>query len=509
MMTHDSVSESKRQLPVPGEQQLVAYVTHQSLALVSQASRRGRPATLTRVHLCLGVVLCGLEGFGSQLKLWRRLCLEPMGPLTPVLVGDQAVYNRLARGGAGAMRAFFEQISGWVGEQVQAWDEHSLAPWASQVLALDESTLEPVGRWLPQLRQVLPGDARLLAGRISALFDVRRQHWVRVEVWQEAVANCKQQVRFLIEGVQAGTLLLFDRGYLSFAWFDELTERQLWWISRYANHASYQVRHILYQGDGVLDAIVWLGRYRADRAQDPVRLVQFSQRGQLHRYLTNVLDPAQLSIADLARLYARRWDIELAFCVLKEHLRLSQLWSAKWEVVQVQVWAGLCLAQLFHGLQVQLAAQEGVDPFDVSIEVLVDVVPRLLLHGIAPVPYLGRLGREVGLIRPSTRKQVQTPFVDATWITPASEEALRPRTHQCSLRSAQVYAWTQAQDQESWLTMCSFEFVGVNGIDYHLELSKFQFAGDPQRSTSARCNLAEGPGRERPRGSTRGRKISR
>jgi Transposase DDE domain len=434
MITYSSVDERTQQLPKPSEQQLVRYVTDKSLALVSGLRGRGRPETLRMLHLCLGVVLCGLEGFGSQRKLWRRLCLEPMGPFLPVLVGDQAVYNRLARAGAEAMRGFFAQISGWVGEHEHRWDERRLAPWAAQVFALDESTLDAVARWLPQLRGVLPGDPRLLAGRISALFDVRRQQWVRVELWQEAVANCKQQARVLIAGVQAGTLLLFDRGYLSFAWFDELTERQLWWISRYANHASYQVRHVLYQGDGVFDAIVWLGRYRADRARYAVRLVQFYHCGQLHRYLTNVLDPTQLSLADLARVYARRWDIELAFGVLKEHLRLSQLWSAKWEVVQVQVWAGLCLAHLFHGLQVQLAAQEGMEPFDVSIDVLVELVPRLLTHGIAPLSYLGRFGRELGLIRPSTRIQVQVPFVDATWITPAPEEALRPRA---SARHAQ------------------------------------------------------------------------
>ena len=85
------------------------------------------------------------------------------------------------------------------------------------------------------------------------------------------------------------------------------------------------------------------------------------------------------------------------------------------------------LAQVFHGLQVQLAAQEGVDPFEVSIDLLVEVVPRLLQRGIAPLPFLGRVGREVGLIRPSTRIKVQVPFVDATWITPAPPEALQPR----------------------------------------------------------------------------------
>jgi hypothetical protein len=214
---------------------------------------------------------------------------------------------------------------------------------------------------------------------------------------------------------------------LRFPWFDELRERGLWWLSRYANHASLEVRHILYQGDGVLDAIVWLGRYRADRAKYPVRLVQYYQHGQLYRYLTNVLDPTQLPLAEVARLYARSFDIEFAFCVLKEHLHVSQLWSAKWPVLCVQIWCALLLAQLFHGLQVQLAAQEGVEPFDVSIDLLVELVPPLLQRGIAPLPALGRLGRELGLIRPSTRLQVQVPFVDATWITPAPPQALSPR----------------------------------------------------------------------------------
>src|SRR5437588_554383 len=87
-------------------------------------------------------------------------------------------------------------------------------PTPQQVLALDESTLDAVGRWLPGLRDLLPGNPGLLAGRISALFDVRRQQWWRVELWQDATANCKRQARTMLEDLAAGTLLLFDRGYL-------------------------------------------------------------------------------------------------------------------------------------------------------------------------------------------------------------------------------------------------------------------------------------------------------
>jgi hypothetical protein len=425
-MTHDSTSRQSTPLPVPQSDQLVACLTDSCQALQQRAQRRGRPATLSALHLCLGIVLCGLRGFGAQLKLWRLLSLEPLGPFLPVQVVDQAVYNRLERA-AGVMQQFFVQVSGWMHQQVAPWEDHSLAPFARQVLALDESTLDAVGRWLPALRGRLAGDPHLLAGRISALFDVRVQQWVRVDVLAEATANCKQHAREMLSRLQAGVLLLFDRGYLSFPWFDELTEQGLWWISRYANQASVQVRHVLYQGDGVLDAIVWLGKYRADRAKYPVRLVQFYSKGHLHRYLTNVLDPQQLPLAEVARLYARRWDIELAFAVLKEHLQVGQLWSAKWPVICVQIWCALLLAQVFHGLQVQLAAQAGVDPFEVSIDLLVEGVPRLLERGIAPLPYLVRRGRELGLIRPSTRLQVQVPFVDASWLRPAPPEALQPR----------------------------------------------------------------------------------
>jgi hypothetical protein len=41
--------------------------------------------------------------------------------------------------------------------------------------------------------------------------------------------------------------------------------------------------------------------------------VQFYHHGRQYQYLTKVLDPQQLSLADIAR----RWDIELAFGVLK------------------------------------------------------------------------------------------------------------------------------------------------------------------------------------------------
>ena len=432
-MTHDTALTTVKQLPVPTPQQVVESLTEGSRSLMKPEKRRGRPAKVTGIHLCLAIVLCGLEGFGAQLTLWRRICLEAVGPFAPVWVVDQAIYNRLERV-SGVMELFFEQVSGWMRQHLEGWQDRRLAPFATQVVALDESTLDVMGRWLSDLRSLAAGDPQLLAGRISALFDVRLQQWVRVEVLRDATANCKLHARTMISDLQAGALLLFDRGYLSFPWFDELTERGLWWISRYGNRVSYQVRQVLYQGDGVFDAIVVLGAHRSDRAKHPVRMVQYYHHGKLRRYFTNVLDARQLPLQDIVRLYARRWDIELAFGVLKEHLHVGQIWSAKWSVILVQVWCGLLLAQLFHGLQVQLAMEAGVEPFEVSVDVLVQLVPRLLQRGVAPIPYLLRYGRELGVIRPSSRLVYQTPWIDPSWIRPPDPEAVKPREQ---ARSAQ------------------------------------------------------------------------
>ena len=43
----------------------------------------------------------------------------------------------------------------------------------------------------------------------------------------------------------------------------------------------------------------------------------------------NVQEPLTFPIASMAEVYARRWDIEMALALVKHHLKLRLLWSAK------------------------------------------------------------------------------------------------------------------------------------------------------------------------------------
>ena len=422
-----SVSDQEPVWPEPRPEHVIALFEESSRALRGpQKARAGRRPLVSWTHLCLGMLVCALRGWNAQLELWRLIVSEPIGPFQPVQVTDQAIYNRVEHAVI-PLQWVFEQLTAWLRVRQHGMQDRKLAPWASQVYATDTSTLDRLGRFLPWLRPLSVGDKAGLGGQISALLDVRRQQWVRIDFWPDAKDNCKEHVLTLLERVEAGALLLFDRGYLSFELFDRMTQQGLWWISRYANKVSYQISHVCYQADGVLDAVVYLGVHRSDQAKYPVRVIQFWWGGKQYRYLTNVLDPRVLPLAEVVRLYARRWDIELAFRLLKDHLNLKHLCSAKQAVVQVQLWCCLILAQLYHALQVEIAWESGVEVFDVSLDLLVRLTPDWLARGMSPLEQAVKRGREIGLIRPSTRIQIEVPWVDPAWVIPPPPAAIQPR----------------------------------------------------------------------------------
>jgi hypothetical protein len=426
-MTNESVSQQEPAWPRPNEQQVLQVFAHSGQDLCGPAKKRaGRPATVSWSHLCLTIMLCFLRGWNVPLEVWRLIRSERLGGFAPVHVSDQAISNRMERA-AIPLQWLVEHVSAWLRRRLTPWEDRCLAPWATAVSAADASTLDQRSRFLPWWRPLSEGDTRLLAGQISALFAVRLQQWVRVDWWPDAGAHCMAHVLTLVERVQAGALLLFDRGSLRFALFDQLSSRGIWWISRDGNQVSDQVSPVCSQADGVLDAIVYLGTTSANQARSPVRLIQVWLHGRQYRSLTNRLDPHVLTLSDVGGFDTRRWDIERAFRARKDHLNRHHLWSAKWAVVQVQRWCCLILAQVSHAFPVEMAGQAGVEVFEVSLDLLVRLTPGWLSRGLTPREHAVRFGRDLGLLRPSTRHRMEVPWVDPCWGVPPPPEAVQPR----------------------------------------------------------------------------------
>ena len=391
------------------------------LSMAPPRTGPGRPWVLPALALWAGVLVGVARGFSSQLEIWRLLTASGLWDLPHYAVKDDAVYQRLKDAGRDTFQSLFGRVTAVLRQHLRPASNHlgARAVWASGVYALDGMTLDAVTKRLPALRG---RDDAILPGKVAAVFDVRAQLWRTITFVEDARANDKGAARGLLAGLEAGSLLLADLGYFAFKWFDDLTDQGYFWISRLRAKTSYVPLHVFYQQAGVLDALVWLGKYRADRAAHAVRLVQVTRHGKTWAYLTNVLDPQRLSLADISQLYARRWDIERRFNLVKTYLHLHWLWSSQLTVVIHQVYAVFTVAQIILGLRAEIAERAQADVDEVSLDLMIRWLPRFAQNGQDPVQQIADCGRFAKIIRPVTRTQRDLPQLVASDYWPAPSD---------------------------------------------------------------------------------------
>ena len=222
---HDTLSGAK--VTSPGlAQNLESYLRRlleridEPHSLPGAGKGPGAPQKLPSAALWTGLVLCVLSGVKSLRGVWRSLVWQGYA------ICDETVYDRLEEEGTAALQLLFAQISqmllAWLSPLVAQQSWAPLAPFAKQVVALDETTLDPVARKLPLLRHVKKGSVELLPGKLAGLYDVRLQLWRRIDSVANALQNSKVHARAMLEGLAQGTLVLFDLGYFGFEWLDDV-----------------------------------------------------------------------------------------------------------------------------------------------------------------------------------------------------------------------------------------------------------------------------------------------
>lgn len=179
-----------------------------------------------------------------------------------------------------------------------------------------------------------------------------------------------------------GCLLLFDLGYYDFNLFHRIEKRGGFFLSRLKANANQVIvrenrrhrgRARTLEGCTLQEAIEGLKRSVIDVQAAFEVVMQGSGRievkhwrvvgvlneetGQYHLYVTNVPGDV-LAAEDVGRLYAVRWQIELYFKLCKQHGRLDELTSGKWEVVEAMLWA--CVLQVVASQRLRLKLIERV-----------------------------------------------------------------------------------------------------------------------------------------------------
>jgi hypothetical protein len=157
-----------------------------------------------------------------------------------------------------------------------------------------------------------------------------------------------QQQRF-----RAGTILIFDRGYVNLRWFAELTRQGVFFVTRLHTGANYAVlaQHAVpAQGGIVSDQSIRFRKSAWWKYRHALRRVVVQTPDRRLELLTN---HGTLGATTVARIYRERWQIELFFKALKQNLRVTTFVGTSANALHIQIWTALIALLLLKYLQLK------------------------------------------------------------------------------------------------------------------------------------------------------------
>ena len=152
------------------------------------------------------------------------------------------------------------------------------------------------------------------------------------------------------------TILVIDRGYTDYAWFRELTEQQVYFVTRMKQGAVYQAEaelEVPQNSNVVRDQFISFPRIQKE-GEEPVlfRRVEIwdAEKLQTLVFLSNQL---HFGATTIAAIYKDRWQIELFFKALKQTLKVKTFVGTSANAVRTQVWTALIAMLVLKYLQMR------------------------------------------------------------------------------------------------------------------------------------------------------------
>jgi putative transposase len=146
--------------------------------------------------------------------------------------------------------------------------------------------------------------------------------------------------------IEAGATYVFDRGYYHYGWWRKINDAGSHFVTRTKANTRFRVVKPRYvrktNGDGfkiIDDAEVVLASKGDSRLPIPLRRIRVRRdKGGLITLITNDLDRTAFEIA---ALYKIRWQIELLFRWIKQHLDIRKFIGANENAIRLQILAAM------------------------------------------------------------------------------------------------------------------------------------------------------------------------
>lgn len=158
-----------------------------------------------------------------------------------------------------------------------------------------------------------------------------------------------------------GSIVAIDKGYNDYAWYNQLTEKGIFFVTRLKTNAQYRTvcRRSVLKSKGVTcdQTIEFTGIQTAKKCPVQLRRIGYrdAETGKRYVFLTNNFKLAAKTIADI---YKARWQVELFFKWIKQNLKIKSFVGISKNAVMTQIWIALCVYLLLAFLKFQSKLQK-------------------------------------------------------------------------------------------------------------------------------------------------------
>lgn len=211
--------------------------------------------------------------------------------------------------------------------------------------------------------------------KVHTLYDVETQVPAFFHITEAAVHDSKAMS---VIPYEIGSYYVFDRGYNDFKQLYRIEEIGSYFVIRAKKNLQYRaLKWKRRMPENVLsDAEIELtGYYPSKHYPKRLRLVRYHdlEQNRDFMFLTNATSLTSLQIANL---YKNRWQVELFFKWLKQHLKIKKFWGASENAVRIQIYCAICayclVAIAQHDLKLEISTYETLQILGIS---LADMTP--------------------------------------------------------------------------------------------------------------------------------------
>jgi hypothetical protein len=139
---------------------------------------------------------------------------------------------------------------------------------------------------------------------------------------------------------EPGSFYILDRGFIDYSRLYRLHQERAYFVIRARSNLQFLrlQSHPVDKSSGLrCDQTIMLGQYSARQYPQPLRRVKFFD-AEHDRRLVFLTNHSLLPALSIAQLYRCRWQIELFFKWIKQHLRIKAFFGRSENAVKTQVW---------------------------------------------------------------------------------------------------------------------------------------------------------------------------